>query len=217
MAQRSDAQWIADLKSSGQAQQAALREMGQALERSALFYLNRRLAGSESVASDEIAALAQDVTQEASLLVLQKLDSFRGEARFLTWASSLAVRVAMTALRRRLWRDLSLDRLSDGWQEPAASLVPANGWANPQLATQRHAIWDTINEVVHSELTDRQRQVLDLIVLKGVHTEEVEDRLGVTASALYKMTHDARRKLKAGLMKRGLTTQEILAAFAAEG
>jgi hypothetical protein len=38
----------------------------------------------------------------------------------------------------------------------------------------------------------------------------------MTPSALYKMTHDARRKLKAGLVKRGFTLEEILHAFEAE-
>jgi RNA polymerase sigma-70 factor (ECF subfamily) len=216
MAQRTDAQWLADLRSEGEAQDAALDDLRDSLERAALFYARRRLGGSEDVGADEVAALAEDSAQEALLIVLAKLETFRGEAKFLTWANSLCVRVAMTALRRRLWRDLSWDRLTDGWQEPTAAMVAASGRADPQLAAQRQAIWDVINEVLNTDLTERQRLVLDWIVLKGIHTEEVEDRLGVTASALYKLTHDARRKLKAGLGKRGFTTGEILEAFAAE-
>ena len=73
-----------------------------------------------------------------------------------------------------------------------------------------------IKEVVQRDLTDRQRQVLNLVVINGVDADEVAERLGVTAGALYKLTHDARRKLKRGLLARGFSTAEILEAFAAQ-
>jgi RNA polymerase sigma-70 factor (ECF subfamily) len=57
--------------------------------------------------------------------------------------------------------------------------------------------------------------VLNLVVIHGVDAEEMAERLGITAGALYKLTHDARRKLKAGLLARGFSTAEILEAFAA--
>ena len=67
------------------------------------------------------------------------------------------------------------------------------------------------------DLTDRQRQVLNLVVIGGVDADEVAERLGISAGALYKLTHDARRKLKAGLLARGFSTAEILRAFSAQG
>ena len=102
MAERSDAQWLEELRSEGRVQEAALDDLRAVLQRAALFYARRRLGGSEGVGGDEVAALAEDSAQEASLIVLAKMETFRGEAKFLTWASSLAVRVTMTALRRRL-------------------------------------------------------------------------------------------------------------------
>jgi DNA-directed RNA polymerase specialized sigma24 family protein len=73
-----------------------------------------------------------------------------------------------------------------------------------------------IKEVVNRDLTDRQRQVLNLVVINGVDADEVAERLGVSAGALYKLTHDARRKLRAGLPTRGFTISEILQAFSAQ-
>lgn len=215
MADRTNSEWLAAL-SSDPCDDEALADLLAAMRRATLFYARRRLAGAEGVGDDEIEALAEDMAQEAALTVLKKLDTFRGEAKFLTWACSFAIMLARTALRRRLWQELSLDRVPDGWQAPSSTVVDASGWANPQLATQRHAIWGVIQDVVDSDLTPRQREVLNLVVINGVATEDVEEYLGVTPSALYKMTHDARRKLKAGLQKRGFTTGEILDAFAAE-
>jgi RNA polymerase sigma-70 factor (ECF subfamily) len=212
---RSNEQWLAELRSDGLEQQQALEDLRRALERAALFYVRRRAPGLKGAADDELESLAQDAAQEATLQVLDKLDSFRGESRFLTWASAIAVGRAMTALRRRLWQDVSLDRMPDGWQEPADVAVSGNGWEHPDLAAQRREMWQVIRDVVAQELTQRQREVLNQVVLNGANAEEVADRMGTSPGALYKMTHDARRKLKAGLLKRGYSTDEILDAFAA--
>jgi RNA polymerase sigma-70 factor (ECF subfamily) len=194
-----------------------LEDLRTVLERAAAFYIRRRMAGREGVAMDEVLALAEDIAQEATLIVLEKLHTFRGEARFVTWADAIAVGLAMNAVRKRMWRDLSLDRVPDGWQAPAERAIASEGWANPDMEIQRRAMWDVITEVARTELTDRQREVLNLLVVAGVDSDEVAERLGMSAGALYKMTHDARRKLKAGLLKRGFTTSEILSAFASEG
>ena len=166
--------------------------------------------------SDEIASLAEDCAQEALVIALRNIRTFRGEARFVTWASAIAVGVAMTALRRRMWRDLSLEHMPDGWQDPPSSATSGGGWEYPHLATQRAEIWSVITEVVRRDLTARQREVLNLVVINGVDADEVAERLGITAGALYKLTHDARRKLKAGLLARGFSPAGILQAYSAE-
>jgi RNA polymerase sigma-70 factor (ECF subfamily) len=219
MAARSNLEWLECLSGKQNCQDAALHDLRAALEKAARFYIQRHLYASSAglAKADEGAALAEDIAQDATVLVLSKLDTYRGEARFLTWACSFAMRLTRTALQRRLWRNVSLERAPDGWREPATVLLSAGGWDNPQDALQRAAIWEVIREVIERELTEHQRMTLDLVVIQGLSTEQVEELLHVSASALYKTTHDARRKLKAGLLKRGYTTGEILRAFAAEG
>jgi RNA polymerase sigma-70 factor (ECF subfamily) len=217
MVDRSNEVWLQALRSSGPEQDEALVDLHAYLQRAALFYVRRRAPELSGVSNDELEALAEDAAQEASLHVLGKLDTFRGDARFLTWCGAIAVGWSMVSLRRRLWRDLSLEQLTDGWQEPAQATLGGDGWAHPQLASERNEIWETIREVVTTELTERQQQVMNLLLIHGVNAEEVADRLGTSPGALYKLTHDARRKLKASLLKRGFTTEEILSAFAAKG
>jgi RNA polymerase sigma-70 factor, ECF subfamily len=216
MPERTNADWLDALGAAGGPQAEALAELRVHLERAALFAIRRRLTGAQNVAVDEIASLAEDSTQEALLHVLKNLATFRGEARFVTWACAIAVGVSMSALRRRLWRDLSLEHLPDGWQEPASSAASTSGWEHPHLAAQRTEIWSVIKDVVQHDLTDRQRHVLNLVVINGVDADEVAERMGISAGALYKLTHDARRKLKAGLLARGFLVAEILEAFSAE-
>jgi RNA polymerase sigma-70 factor (ECF subfamily) len=216
MPERSNAEWLEALRAADGPQAQALADLRAHLERSALFYIRRRLGPGRRVASDQIESLAEDVAQEALLQALHNLASFRGEARFLTWASAIAVGVAMTSLRRRRWRDVSLDRMPDGWQAPASRATAGGAWEHPQLAAQRAEIWSVIQEVVQRDLTERQRDVLNLVVIHGVDAHEVAERLGVSAGALYKLTHDARRKLKAGLAARGFSVAEMLSAFSAQ-
>jgi RNA polymerase sigma factor (sigma-70 family) len=216
MPERTNADWLEALSAPEGPEPEALADLRAHLQRAALFAIRRRLIAAHGVASDEIDSLAEDCAQEALLLGLQNLGTFRGEARFVTWASAIAVGVASVVLRRRLWRDLSLDRMPDGWQEPASSATASSGWEHPHLAAQRTEMWSVIKEVVERDLTDRQRFVLNLVVINGVDAEEVAERLGVTAGALYKLTHDARRKLKAGLLARGFPIAEILQAFSAQ-
>jgi RNA polymerase sigma-70 factor (ECF subfamily) len=216
MPERTNAAWVEALSAAAGPDPDVLADLRGQLERAAHFAIRRRLTGAHGVMSDEIDSLAEDCAQEALLLALQNLGTFRGEARFVTWASVIAVGVAMSSLRRRLWRDLSLDHMPDGWMEPASSAMASSGWEHPQLAAQRTEIWSVIKGVVARDLTDRQREVLNLVVINGVDADEVAERLGVSAGALYKLTHDARRKLKAGLLTRGFSTAEILDAFAAQ-
>ena len=216
MPERTNAAWIDALAAPGGPDPVALADLRAQLRRAARFSIRRRLGTAPGVMSDEIDSLAEDCAQEALLIALRKLGSFRGEARFVTWASAIAVGVALAALRRRLWRDLSLDHMPDGWQESASSATSSSGWEHPHLAAQRTEIWSVIRQAVQHDLTDRQRQVLNLVVIHGVDAEEVAERLGITAGALYKLTHDARRKLKAGLLARGFSTAEVLQAFSAQ-
>jgi len=47
----------------------------------------------------------------------------------------------------------------------------------------------------------------------GMALEEVAKRMGTNRNALYKLLHDARKKLKKQLAREGLQIDEILAAF----
>lgn len=44
-------------------------------------------------------------TQETLLRVLDQLDTFEGRSLFTTWVHKIAIRIALTELRRKRWRD----------------------------------------------------------------------------------------------------------------
>jgi RNA polymerase sigma-70 factor (ECF subfamily) len=199
--QRSNEQWRADLRSAGAAREAALDDLRALLVRG----LNAGLSGWGDGAAGGFSAQVEDFAQESLLKVLANLEAFEGRSQFTTWAYKIAIRVALTELRRRRWHDVSLDELtaSDGpGRTPSWSADP-----NPdpgQHAVRRDA-WQHLRRVMDEELTDRQRTALMAVALQGMPLEEVARRMGTERNALYKLLHDARRRLKSRLAEVGLS------------
>jgi RNA polymerase sigma factor (sigma-70 family) len=155
----------------------------------------------------------EDFVQEALLKILAGLDSFRGESRFTTWAQKVAVHVALTELRRRHWRDVSLDEITGASN---ASFIPdtlADPLAGPEQQAIQRMLLSTLRRIIATELTDKQRQALIAVRIHGMPLEEVARRMGTNRNALYKLLHDARQRLKKRMMAEGLSPQDVLAAF----
>jgi RNA polymerase sigma-70 factor (ECF subfamily) len=203
MIERTNQEWLAALR--GPERDEALADLRALLVRG----LGYALAGRPGV--DDSAL--EDFVQDALLKILAGLDSFRGESRFTTWAQKIAVRVALTELRRHRWRDVSLDEMTGS---PDVDFIPdtlADPSAGPEQQAIQRMLLDTLRRIIATELTDRQRQALVAARIHGMPLEEVARRMGTNRNALYKLVHDARQRLKKRMMAEGLSPQEVLAAF----
>src|SRR5262249_55188253 len=89
--ERSNADWLRDLRTSGDEQAAAVSDLRAYLLRAARFALHRRAGHRGRAAAADLDQMAEDCAQESLLAILARLDSFRGESRFTTWAYSFAV------------------------------------------------------------------------------------------------------------------------------
>jgi RNA polymerase sigma-70 factor, ECF subfamily len=152
-------------------------------------------------------ALAEDFAQEAMVRIDARLDSFRGESRFTSWALSVATRVAFDELRHQRWKDVSLESLASAGPVDFEDQQPT---AEARLGRAR--VLEHLRRVIDHDLTARQRQAL-LGELAGLPHSELASQLAMTRNALYKLTHDARRKVKAGLLAAGITASEAAAVF----
>ena len=74
-----------------------------------------------------------------------------------------------------------------------------------------------IKDVLDHELTDRQRQALSALLIEDVPLDELARHWQSNRNAIYKLVHDARRRLKARLESRGFPAGEILRLFAGPG
>ena len=164
--------------------------------------------------SDRAGTIVEDFVQEALIKILDNLDSFRGESRFTTWAQKIAVNVAFTELRRRRWQNVSLQAMIDRFDSndftPAILTDPS---FSPEQQTMLQIIMETISHVINEELTEKQRQAMLAVVIGGMPLEEAARRMGSNRNALYKLIHDARKRLKHHLLNAGIAPEEVLAIF----
>jgi RNA polymerase sigma-70 factor (ECF subfamily) len=198
---RTNEQWLTELR--GPNPNGALADLYDLLVRGLGAALDGRAGGAE--------ANIEDFAQEALLKITNNLDSFRGESRFTTWAKKIAMNVALTELKRRRWRDVSLQDLLD------RRVATSRGLADPQLTPEQAAFQNIVlaklRGIIDEELTDRQREAVVAVILEGMPIAEVARRMGTNQNALYKLLHDARKKLKLRMEDVGLPPQEVLAAL----
>jgi RNA polymerase sigma-70 factor, ECF subfamily len=194
--------WIEELRQVGPQRGAALSDLRAGLLRG----LRSALAGRAHV--DD--AFLEYVAQEALLKVLDRLDTFAGRGRFASWALAIAVRVALTTIRLRRWRGVSLDRFTERGIELAVD-VPDQS-VGPERASLRSELLDAMHRVISEQLTDKQWLALTA-ELNGMPQDEIARQLGSNRNAVYKLTHDARIKLRAGLEAAGFGPESWLDAW----
>jgi RNA polymerase sigma-70 factor (ECF subfamily) len=141
---------------------------------------------------DDLAVQAAD---DAVVAILAKLDQFRGDSLFTTWARRFVQREAPAKIRRRLGRARELPS-DQGFEH--ARMWPLDGESPHDLTVAKESA-RTMARLIAEELTARQREVLIALAIDGVPTEDLARRLDTTTGALYKTLHDARRKLRANL------------------
>jgi RNA polymerase sigma-70 factor, ECF subfamily len=199
--ERTNEQWLAELR--GPNPDKALADLYDLLVRGLKAALLSYGGGVE--------ANVGDFAQEALIKITSNLDSFRGESRFTTWAQKIAMNVALTELKRRRWRDVSLQELFA--RREAADRGPAITQLTPEQLALQNMVLGELRRMVDEELTDRQREAVVAVLLEGMPISEVAKRMGTNQNALYKLLHDARRKLKRQMQAAGLSPQEALVAF----
>jgi RNA polymerase sigma-70 factor, ECF subfamily len=212
---RTNEEWLEDLRASGSAQETAITDLRDLLLRTVLFFFSRNLGDFDRLTRDEILQLAEDCAQEALIAVLNHLSDFRGDSKFTTWAYKFAINFALMTARRERWKGISLDQLSfvDGGSLAERVMQGKEPAFTPDQFVMQVEILETIREVIKQDLTDKQRRVLILMVFNEVPMDEVARQLSTNRNAIYKMLHDARRKLKHRLQAHGFEVGEIIALF----
>jgi RNA polymerase sigma-70 factor (ECF subfamily) len=215
---RTNEEWLHDLSAGGTSQESAISDLRDLLLRAVLFFFSRNLSDFEKLSREETLQLAEDCAQDALIAVLNHLSDFRGDSKFTTWAYKFAINMALMTARRERRRGISVDQLFS--TEDGASfewtLEDTSTTSLPDQSTMQGEIRQLIQQVIEHDLTDRQRRVLLMMVFQEVPMDEVARQLDTNRNAIYKMLHDARRKLKQRLQAHGFEIGEILALFAAQ-
>jgi len=190
--------WLEQLSDGGASRDAAVGELHALLLKAARFEIDRRRAGLPHLRGGDFEDLAQQSADDALVAVLAKLDQFRGESRFTTWAYKFALLEAAVKLRRLAWQGREVPLEEEAW----STLAAATSWAGS--GAEDAELFTVLREEIENGLSPRQREVLVAVALNDVPIDVLAERLGSTRGALYKSLHDARRKLRAALRERGI-------------
>jgi RNA polymerase sigma-70 factor, ECF subfamily len=189
------AHWISALTGTGPAREVGLARLHELLVRVAAGELHRREVSS-GITGPELDDLAHQAAGDAMLAIIAKLDTFRGESRFTTWAYRFAVLEVSAKLGRHYWRRHPADRLdAEDWDR-----LPDRFGTDPGEHAAHGEMITAIRRAVDHELTDRQRRLFIAVVLNSIPLDAVADKTGMTRNAIYKAIFDARRKIRAFLI-----------------
>jgi RNA polymerase sigma-70 factor (ECF subfamily) len=190
--------WLGRLRSDGPQRDQALGELRELLLRAARFEVNRRRAFTPHVLGGDHEDLAQQSADDALVAILSKLDRFRGESRFTTWAYKFALFEAGVKLRRRAWQGREVSLVPEHW-----ALI-SDDRASPDEAAETSELLQAVRTAIDQELTPHQREILIALTINDIPIDVLAERLNTSRGALYKTLHDARRKLRAHLSQQGL-------------
>lgn len=185
--------WVRALRSEGAERDRALARLHQLLLRVARAEAARRRPRLPDGVVAELDDLCLQAASDALMAVTAKLDAYRGEARFTTWACKFVILELSSRLRRRAWRDRLVATDDTVWERLAAAAPSA------LQRVQQRELLEAVHRTVAHDLTERQRRVFQSVVLDEVPIDVLAERLQSSRGAIYKTLHDARRRLRESL------------------
>jgi len=191
------AAWLAALRGSGPAHHAALARLHELLVKVG-FQETRRRGPAHRVSGPELDDIAHQAADDAMVSLLGKLETFRGESRFTTWAYRFVVLEVSSKLGRHFSRHESVAMDDSSWDR-----LPARYGDDPLARAQHGDLLAAMRRAVDEVLAERQRELFLAIVVNGLPTEAMAVRLGASHGAVYKTVFDARRKVRAYLAAHG--------------
>ena len=195
--------WVESLRSPNPGEQA---DAMKSLRKILLKGLRIALGGRGDVSEAHL----EDFAQEGLLRVLEKLDQFQRRSLFTTWAQSVTLNTAFAELRRKRWKDVSLEAMMEKGERLAEpTTLPDDSLGDHE---DQFKVVSAMKKAIAEELTPKQRAAIHA-ELDGMPFDQLCSLLGTTRNAGYKLLHDARKALKRHLEEAGISGHDIQTAF----
>jgi RNA polymerase sigma-70 factor (ECF subfamily) len=152
---------------------------------------------------------AEEVSQDSFAQAFRRVDTFRGDSRFSTWLSRIAVNQSLMKLRSRRWRELQFESPSSTEATPFRVDAAGHTPTPEQLYSQ-----EEVHRILVSAmggLPTTLREVLYLREVEEYSTRETARMLGLSISAVKSRAVRGRRLMRQALTKYFRTSE--LAGF----
>jgi RNA polymerase sigma-70 factor, ECF subfamily len=200
---------MSDDRSNDEFQLIASAKEGDEQAFAALFHLHKRRVYSLCLHMSKDVAAAEDLTQDAFIRVYRKLNTFRGEAKFSTWLYRIAVNTVLANFRKSksdmllVAKDVRVDSSFERQEV-------GRGDSRRLGMIDRIALLRAIEE-----LPPGCRMVFVLHDIEGYEHHEIADLLECSIGNSKAQLHNARMKLRKGLLVPAKCETRILVAKAA--
>ncbi|MEO8634679.1 MAG: sigma-70 family RNA polymerase sigma factor [Gemmatimonadales bacterium] len=188
---------VQDLLRLGATRDAAITRIHALLLLVARAEAGRRRARLPDRVLDEVDDLCMQAANDAVMSILRKLNEFRGQSRFTTWACKFVIFEVSTRLRRHAWRHRAVESDETVWDHLA------DGAPSALRSLEHQELTIAVSRAVRERLTDRQRTVFQAATVDQIPIDVLAERYGSSRGAIYKILHDARRKLRGALTEAG--------------
>ncbi|MGD8969919.1 MAG: RNA polymerase sigma factor [Desulfobacterales bacterium] len=147
---------------------------------------------------------ALDLTQDAFLTALRKIDGFEGKSSFYTWFYRILINTCLDFLRRRRrWRRLLYFRRpnSRDTREPSetlAEVASSEPFANPGAAVDARELQREVRGAM-ALLSDRQRMIFNLKVFEEMRIAEIARTMGLAEGTVKSHLFRATRIMRGAL------------------
>ena len=194
---RESAEWLRGLRADGPEREQAIERLHALLLRVTRGEAARRRGTLPDRALEDVDDLCVQAASDALMAILDKLNTYRGAARFTTWAYKFAIYETSSRLRRHAWRQQKVEMDDTIWDRlPDTALAPLQRLERDQLMA-------ALERAVREQLSERQRMIFQSVTVHDVPIDVLAERLASTRGAIYKTLHDARRKLRQVLIEAG--------------
>jgi RNA polymerase sigma-70 factor (ECF subfamily) len=196
--------WVQELSGGGDGREAASRRLYEVLLRAARGEVRRR-ASRLRLVGPEVDDIAHQAAADALLTICGKVETFRGDCRFTTWAYKFVIFDVAAKMNRHFWQRAGVAFGEEDWGR-----LPARLGIDPEAEAESRDLMNAVHRAVEEKLTAKQRVVFVALVLNGMPVDVLARQLDSTHNAIYKVMFDARRKLRGALVADGyLPEQQI--------
>ena len=134
-------------------------------------------------------AEAEYVVQDAFILAMTRLDSFKGNSQFFTWLYRIAYNVAITRLRRKK-PTVSIQ----GNENTLRLTLPDEGPAPDSRMVQQESVSQLMQAM--ERLSEEHRSILVLREMEELEYEAISEILDLPVGTVRSRLHRARSQLK---------------------
>ncbi len=196
MTRRANEEWLVDLRSEGERQSMAVKDLRATILQGLPYAMNGKIA----LDNPDFRTFADSIAQRTLKHIQDHLNDYDGRSAFTTWVLKFAVRQALLELRLQRWQ-------TTAYKQTLPEIPPA---LHEQLA-QNESL-QRFHQILRDDLTPNQRTAIRLMMMLRMPKEEVAQYLGMDIYDYFKMIHDARLRLKRrleadGWLSRGKTAR----------